>query len=102
MDKSVRPEPNPGEILLDGHIDVPEERLAAVSSALPDHIELTRGEPGCRYFSVTACPDVTGRFLVSEIFADQIAFEAHQARMKASAWAEVTRDIPRQYKIRTA
>ena len=102
MDKSIRPGRNPGEILLDGHIDVPEERLAAVAAALPDHIGLTREEPGCRYFSVSACPDVAGRFLVSEIFADQAAFEAHQARTGASAWAEVTRDIPRQYEIRTA
>jgi quinol monooxygenase YgiN len=102
VDKAVRPQPPKGAILLDGHIDVPAGRVEAVETALAEHIRLTHEEPGCMYFSVTACPDVPGRFLVSEIFADQAAFEAHQARAGASAWADVTREIPRQYEIRTA
>lgn len=102
MDKTVRPEPHAGAVLLDGHIDVPAERLTAVEAALPEHVRLTHAEPGCVYFSVTPCGEVAGRLIVSEIFADQSAFEAHQARTAASAWFEVTKDIPRQYKIRTA
>jgi quinol monooxygenase YgiN len=101
-DRTIRPEAPEGAVLLDGHIDVPADRMAAVEKALPDHVRLTHGEPGCLYFSVTPCADVPGRLLVSEIFTDQAAFEAHQARTAASAWAEVTRDIPRQYEIRTA
>ena len=91
----------PGRIFLTGHMDVPPERLAAVMRALPEHIALTRAEPGCLAFEVTPSPDSPGRLLVSEIFADQAAFDAHQARGKASAWAEVTAGLPRHYTLRT-
>jgi quinol monooxygenase YgiN len=93
---------DPGNIILNGHIDVPPERLDAVAAALPDHIALTRAEPGCLFFDVRPCPDVAGRFLVSERFTDQAAFDAHQARAKASPWAEVTDGIPRDYQITVA
>lgn len=91
----------PGRVFLDGHIEVPSERLAAFTRALPDHIALTRAEPGCLAFSVTPSPDYPDRFLVSETFADQAAFDAHQLRAKASAWAEITAGLPRHYTIRT-
>ena len=90
-----------GRVFLDGYIEVPPERLAAVTRALPEHIALTRAEPGCLAFAVTPSPDHPDRFVVSEIFADQPAFDAHQARAKASAWAEVTSGLPRHYTIRT-
>lgn len=90
-----------GRVFLDGYMEVPPERRAAVTRALPDHIALTRAEPGCLAFDVTPSPDHPGRFLVSEIFANQAAFEAHQVRAKASAWAEVTAGLPRHYTIRT-
>ena len=86
---------------LDGHIDVPADRLADVTAALPDHIALTRAEPGCLRFDVTANPETPGRFDVSEAFADQAAFEAHQARAKTSVWAEITAGLPRNYRIQT-
>lgn len=95
------PQPRKGAVLLDGHIDVPADRLEAVAAALPEHVRLTRAEAGCLSFSVTACADVAGRYLVSEIFTDRDAFDAHQARTAASAWAEITKGIPRQYEIRT-
>ena len=91
----------PGRVFLDGYIEVPPERLAAVTRALPEHIALTRAEPGCLAFRVTPSPDHPDRFLVSEIFADQAAVEAHQLRAKASAWAEVTVGLPRHYTTRT-
>lgn len=89
-------------VFLKGHIDVPADRLEAVSVALPIHIELTRNEAGCVSFGVTPCAEVAGRFLVDEEFVDQAAFDAHQARAGASDWAVVTKDIPRDYKITTA
>ncbi len=88
------------KIYLDGHIDVPQDRLEAVKAALPVHIAHTRAEAGCLSFSVEPCPDVAGRFLVSEVFINQAAFDAHQARTKASSWFQVTAGIPRDYKIR--
>ncbi|WP_246132632.1 putative quinol monooxygenase [Devosia ginsengisoli] len=90
-----------GRVLLDGYMEVPPERLAAVTSALPAHIALTRAELGCLAFDVVPSPDDPGRFLVSEIFSDQAAFDAHQARAKSSAWAEITAGLHRHYTVRT-
>ena len=87
-------------IHLDGHIDVPPERSAAVAAALPAHIALTRAEPGCISFTVVPSETVEGRFLVSEVFSDQAAFDAHQQRTRNSDWFSVTAGIPRDYAIR--
>ena len=88
------------KIYLDGYLEVPSERVAAVTKALPDHIALTRAEPGCLAFAVKPSPDHSGRFLVSEVFTNQAAFDAHQARAKTSAWAEVTAGLDRHYAVR--
>ena len=93
--------PDPGNVVLTGYIDAPEDRLAAIRAALPGHIALTRAEPGCIWFNVDPCPRVAGRFLVSECFTDQAAFNDHQVRTKASPWAAIARDIPRSYKVKT-
>lgn len=80
-------------------MDVPVDRLDAVKAAVGDHIALTRAEAGCLSFEVSPCPDVQGRFLVAETFKNRTAFEHHQTRTKASAWAEITEGLPRKYKI---
>lgn len=88
-----------GRVKLSGYLDIPEERLASVMAALPIHLELTRMEPGCLEFDVSQSATAEGRLLVSELFEDQAAFEAHQKRTAASAWAEVTAGIPRHYEV---
>ncbi len=88
-----------GQVQLNGHIDVPADRMKAVAAALPQHIALTRSEEGCISFNVTPSDTVNGRFIVSETFADQAAFDAHQTRTKNSPWAEITQGIPREYVI---
>ncbi|WP_424982917.1 putative quinol monooxygenase [Maritalea sp. S77] len=87
------------KVYLNGHIDVPLERIGAVAAALPHHIELTRAEPGCLAFEVVQDAKRPERFLVSECFQDRAAFEAHQERAGASEWALVTKGIPRHYRI---
>ncbi|MGJ8528208.1 putative quinol monooxygenase [Maritalea sp.] len=87
-------------IYLNGHIDVPLDRVAAVEAALPKHIELTLAEPGCISFVVVPSTQIDGRFKVAELFVDRAAFEAHQERTKASAWHKITDGIPREYTIR--
>ncbi|HCL64436.1 MAG TPA: antibiotic biosynthesis monooxygenase [Rhizobium sp.] len=87
-------------IFLDGHIDVPPERLDSVRAALPEHIRLTLAEPGCLSFQVTESDSVAGRLVASEVFVDQAAFDAHQQRTKASAWFGITAGIQRDYAIR--
>ncbi len=87
------------KIQLKGYMDVTPERIDAVTKAVGDHIALTRAEPGCLSFEVTPCPDVTGRFLVAETFADRAAFDHHQSRTSTSPWAEITAGLPRDYTI---
>ncbi|MBO9444898.1 putative quinol monooxygenase [Ruegeria sp. R14_0] len=87
------------KVFLNGYISVPDNRIAQVRAALSDHIALTRAEPGCIAFDVAEDVEVSGRFNVSEVFENQAAFDAHQARTKASAWFKVTEGIPRDYEI---
>jgi quinol monooxygenase YgiN len=87
------------KIFLSGHIDVPDDRLEAVKSALPQHISLTRAEAGCISFDVVQNDTISGRFMVSEVFVDQAAFDAHQVRTKNSDWFKTTEGIPREYSI---
>lgn len=87
------------KVFLHGYIDVPNDRLETVKSALPEHVALTRAETGCINFEVVQCDKVHGRFIVSEIFLDQAAFDAHQERTRSSDWFKTTRGIPREYSI---
>ena len=74
------------------------EQAARVAAHLPDHIRLTRAEPGCLSFEVlpTADPLV---WSVAEHFTDRAAFDAHQSRAGASLWARATAGIRRDFRI---
>ena len=87
------------KIQLNGYILVPDDRRDAVRAGLIDHIRLTHQEPGCISFEVTENSDIPGRFDVAEVFTDQASFDVHQARTKASVWADITAGIPRDYDI---
>ena len=87
-------------IELTGYIEVPEGRRDAIAAALPLHVELTRAETGCVQFDVTPDPEVEGRYNVSELFTNRESFDAHQARVKASAWGEISAGMRREYSIR--
>ncbi|KPU84070.1 antibiotic biosynthesis monooxygenase [Marinosulfonomonas sp. PRT-SC04] len=87
------------KISLTGYIDVPVSRLAEVEAALPEHIHLTRLEPGCLSFDVTLDPVHKGRFQVAELFASRADFDQHQKRAQSSNWMRVTQGIPRRYSI---
>jgi len=87
------------KITLKGFITVPVDRLEHVRSALPQHILLTREEPGCLFFDVTENATIIGQFDVYEEFSNRASFEAHQQRGARSNWAHVTKGIARQYTI---
>ena len=70
----------------------------AVMMALPEHIRLTRSEPGCVTFDVTPTDDPL-IWQVAESFLDRAAFDAHQARAAATDWAVQTSGITRDYAI---
>lgn len=76
------------------------EEADRVSQLLPDHVRLTRAEPGCLRFEVLRSHSDPTCFAVTEAFRDREAFEAHQTRVAATIWARATKGIPRDYEIR--
>ena len=86
-------------IKLEGHLDVPADRWNDVLLALDAHVQLTRAEAGCLRFDVPPCSDVKHRLRVSEVFADQRSFDAHQQRTSHSEWAQISAGIERRYEI---
>lgn len=98
---STRPDPVPGAVALTGRLlcaDLAE--AAAVREHLPEHIALTLAEPGCLRFAVEPTQDPLV-WTVAELFADQAAFDAHQARVRSSRWFEATSAISRDYTVET-
>lgn len=69
-----------------------------VRQHLPEHMRLTRAEPGCLSFQVSATDDPL-IWQVAESFTDKAAFEAHQSRTRASAWHAATAHIRRDYRL---
>lgn len=87
------------KIILEGHIVVSGGDLVAVVAELPTHIQLTRQEHGCLRFDITQSPDFENVFLVYEEFVDRVAFDAHQQRIKSSAWGRVGANVQRHYQV---
>lgn len=87
------------KVHLNGHLicSTPDE-LATVEAYLPDHIRLTRTEPGCLSFEVSQTEDPMV-WHVAEVFTDRAAFEAHQRRAQASDWGRATAGIRRAYEV---
>lgn len=88
-----------GQVTLEGQLRCTStEQREAVLRHLPRHVELTRAEPGCLAFAVTPTADPLV-WQVAERFADRAAFDAHQARVSASAWGRATAGVPRDYTV---
>lgn len=86
-------------VTLDGVLRCASKAEAArLRAALPDHVRLTRAEPGCIRFDIRATDDPLV-WAVSEEFDDPAAFEAHQARAASSDWAKQTAGIGRDYTV---
>lgn len=75
-----------------------DAEAARVRAARPEHIRLTRQEPGCMSFNVDPTDDPFV-WQVDEEFVDSAAFEAHQIRAQASEWARETAGIKRDFTI---
>ena len=75
-----------------------ETEAAVIIEHLPVHLQLTRAEPGCLSFDVTATDDPLV-WAVAELFTDRVAFEAHQDRIAQSEWGRVTSGIERRYTV---
>ncbi|MCR9110685.1 MAG: antibiotic biosynthesis monooxygenase [Rhodobacteraceae bacterium] len=75
-----------------------EQEAQIVCRHLPEHIDLTRAEPGCISFDVSPTEDPL-IWTVEEHFQDRDSFGSHQERTQASAWGSATAKITRDYKI---
>jgi quinol monooxygenase YgiN len=71
-----------------------EAEAERVRAHLPEHIRLTRAEPGCLSFAVEPTGDPL-IWQIDEAFADAAAFAEHQTRAGASLWARETAGIQR-------
>jgi quinol monooxygenase YgiN len=99
MNQSNRPNDKTGKVRLSGQLICASlDEVDIVQKYLPEHIRLTRSEPGCLSFEVTQTEEPM-IWCVEERFADRLAFEAHQVRTKASAWGAATSAIRREYEI---
>jgi len=87
------------KVILKGYIVVPESDLEAVKTELAKHIDSTLREPGCLLFEVSQDVSNPYRFNVHEVFSDNDAFEAHQARVRQSKWGKVSARAERHYKV---
>ncbi|TCR00474.1 antibiotic biosynthesis monooxygenase [Neorhizobium sp. JUb45] len=74
------------------------EEVEIVKAYLPDHLLLTKAEPGCLSFEVSQTEDPSV-WRVEEVFSDQAAFDFHQQRTRASAWFSATSRIVRDYVV---
>lgn len=69
-----------------------------VRAHLPEHIRLSRTEPGCLTFNVEPTDDPLV-WRLDESFVDKAAFKAHGDRMRASAWFTATAGLARDFKV---
>ena len=83
-----------GRLLLSQTSDV-----ELVERLLPEHIRLSREEPGCISFVVTRSATDPLVYEVEEEFVSHEAFEIHQKRTKASVWGTETSHLRRSYGI---
>lgn len=74
------------------------DEAAIVEEHFPEHIRLTREEPGCEMFEVEQSDDPMV-WTVRERFSSSEAFKAHQTRTKSSEWGRVSAGIKRDFKV---
>jgi quinol monooxygenase YgiN len=87
------------QIALTGTLACAADDLALVARLLPEHVRLSRAEPGCLSFHVAPSAADPLVFEVRELFDSREAFDAHQARSRTSDWGRATAHIPREYRI---
>lgn len=86
------------KILLTGTMTCAPDEVDHVLALLPEHIRLSRAEPGCLQFDLWQDEVRPTEFHVTEVFRDARAFEAHQDRTQSSDWWRVTHHMARNFK----
>ena len=87
------------KVILKGYVIACDKDIPSIEAELPKHIQLTIQEMGCIVFQVSQDTKNKNRFNVYEEFTDKKAFDAHQARVKASRWGEVSANFEKHYHV---
>lgn len=88
---------NPAPVALTGQLVCADMgQMMTALTLLPDHVTASRAEPGCLKFDLTQGDDPL-IWNLSELFADEDAFAAHQTRTKASEWGLSSQGIRREF-----
>lgn len=88
-----------GKIRVTGRLICQSEEEAKIArSLLPEHIRLSREEPGNLRFDLTQGDDPMVWHL-DELFESPEAFAAHQARTRDSAWGRASGGIARDFTV---
>ena len=74
------------------------DEVSIVRTYLPEHIRLSRAEPGCLKFNVDPTDDPLV-WRLDEAFVDRQAFDAHQTRTRGSVWFQVSTSLQRDFKV---
>ena len=74
------------------------DEAAIVRTYLPEHIRLSRAEPGCLKFNVDPTDDPLV-WRLDEAFVDRQAFDAHQTRTRDSVWFRVSASLKRDFQV---
>ncbi len=67
-----------------------QETPAEVLAALPDLVEATKGEDGCRKYRVHVPAEGAGRLLFYEVWESEAAFRTHLESAHLKAFREVS------------
>lgn len=94
----MKEEHSVSKILLTGTMTCAAHEVDHVLALLPEHIRLSRAEPGCLQFDLWQDEVRPTEFHVTEVFRDARAFEAHQDRTRNSDWFRVTGHMARDFK----
>ncbi|MDO5642588.1 MAG: antibiotic biosynthesis monooxygenase [Paracoccus sp. (in: a-proteobacteria)] len=87
--------PEPGQVAISIRLTCTDlNQLQILLDHLPEHVALSRAEPGCLLFTATQTQDPL-IWQVEELYTDLAALEAHKARMNATIWPQVSQSIER-------
>lgn len=73
------------------------DQMLLAMDLLPGHTAASRAEPGCLRFDIAQDGDDPMVWTLSELFADDAAFAAHQARTADSGWGRDSGAIRRDF-----
>lgn len=66
-------------LVLQVNINIKPENVDAFMAQVLENARSALTEPGCRQFEVLVNPDDRTKVMLFEVYADQAAFDAHQA-----------------------